>query len=456
VPAIDIELERVCRLDRLSRWFFWILWASIVLVAAAFYCQKAADNRSAFVRWRPQVLQFWGGTNVYGDKMNFPNPPIMPITLYPLMVLPTVAGAMCWFAIKAALTTAALMMCLEIVQSPDRLLPPMFRSLILLLSLRPILGDLHHGNINLLILFLIVAMFYAWRSGYDVVAGLLLALAASYKVTPALFFIYFAYKRSWRTVGWGAVGLVLFLLVVPSVIIGPAFNWECLTTWCQRMVKPFVLKHASSSQESNQSLFGVLTRLLTDMMPGNGRYQVHHDLNLASLPPLWVNYLIKVIALVFLGLLAFLCRTPTGNRRDPRLVGEAALVVLTMLFVSERSWKHHFVTILIPYCFLVAEFFSSQIGPRSRALIVGAWAVSFSLMALASPDLYFWSADGQEHEIAQGYGAFLWAGVLLYATVAWRVWARRSGTPSAHAFSGFGPPIPRSHLSASPESVVTT
>ena len=29
--------------------------------------------------------------NIY-DKMLFPNPPIMPITLYPLMVLPTVAG----------------------------------------------------------------------------------------------------------------------------------------------------------------------------------------------------------------------------------------------------------------------------------------------------------------------------------------------------------------------------
>ena len=50
-----------------------------------------------------------GGVNIY-DKMIFPNPPIMPITLYPLMVLPTVAGAMCWFAIKVALTTAVLIM----------------------------------------------------------------------------------------------------------------------------------------------------------------------------------------------------------------------------------------------------------------------------------------------------------------------------------------------------------
>ena len=146
MPAIDIEPDGLRRLDRLSRWFFWILWASIVLIAAAFYYEKASDHRSAFVRWRPQVLEFWAGSNIYGDKMNFPTPPIMPITLYPLMVLPTVTGAMCWFAIKVALTTAALMMCLEIVQSPGRLLPPMFRSLILLLSLRPILGDFHHGN----------------------------------------------------------------------------------------------------------------------------------------------------------------------------------------------------------------------------------------------------------------------------------------------------------------------
>ena len=49
------------------------------------------------------------------------------------------------------------------------------------------------------------------------------------------------------------------------------------------------------------------------------------------------------------GLLAFLCRTKTTDRRDPRLLGESALVVLTMLFLSERSWKHHYVTLLLPY-----------------------------------------------------------------------------------------------------------
>ena len=96
----------------------------------------------------------------------------------------------------------------------------MFRSLVLLLSLRPILGDLHHGNNNLLILFLIVSMLYAWRRGYDIGAGLLLALATTYKVTPALFFVYFAYKRSWRTVFWGLLGMGIFLIIVPGLVIG--------------------------------------------------------------------------------------------------------------------------------------------------------------------------------------------------------------------------------------------
>jgi hypothetical protein len=447
VPAIDSGLADLRR-DQLSRTFFWFLWSTIILVAAAFYYEKAAEDRSAFVRWRPQVRQFWDGVNIY-DKMIFPTPPMMPITLYPLMVLPTVTGAMCWFAIKAALTTAALVMCFQFVQPPGRVFPPLFRSLVLLLSLRPILGDLHHGNNNLLILFLIVAMLSAWRRGYDLGAGLLLGLAATYKVTPALFFLYFAYKRSWRTVLWGLLGLGIFLLIVPSLVLGPRFNGECLGMWFHRMVTPYLVEGATSFQEENQSLPGVFSRMLIEMTPSQGRYWVHHHLNLASLPPWVVRSLIKAIIAGLVGLLALLCRTRTADRKDPRLLGEFALVVLTMLFVSERSWKHHYVTVLLPITYLVSEFFSPRVGPRGRAWIVLAWALSFGLMASTSTDIGGWFHEGQGHEIAQGYGLFLWAGVVLYATVAWRVWARRGESPPGPDAGGPGgdrPPPASSQL----------
>jgi hypothetical protein len=458
VPAIDTVSSELHRVDRLSRRTFWILWASIVVVAAVFYFEKAADQRSAFVRWRPQVLQFWQGVNIY-DQMIFPNPPIMPITLYPLMVLPTLAGAMCWFAIKVGLVSVALIMLFEMVQRPEGAFPPMFRSLVLLLSLRPILGDLHHGNNNILIMFLVVSMLYAWRKGMDTSAGLLLGLAAAAKVTPALFFVYFAYKRSWRTVGWGVLGLGIFLLIIPSMVIGPEFNGECLGMWFNRMVSPYILKGATSNQEVNQSLVAVLSRLLTDLTPGQGRYVVHGVWNFAALPPTIVAYLIKGIILALLGLLAFLCRTKTSDRRDPRLLGEFALVVLTMLFVSERSWKHHYVTILLPNIYLVSEFFSPKNGPRQRTIIAGAWSLAFCLMAATSTDIGGLVAEGRGHEIAQGYGTFMWAGVVLYATVAWRVWARRSESflmpPSTHGSNQSLSAIPSAHIRDRSRSVTT-
>jgi alpha-1,2-mannosyltransferase len=224
------------------------------------------------------------------------------------------------------------------------------------------------------------------------------------------------------------------------------------------MVTPFVVKGASSPQAVNQSLFGVFSRLFTELTPGKGPYDVHLDLNVASWPPWLVNYLIKAVALGLVGLLALFCRTKTTDRRDPRLLGEVALVVLTMLFVSERSWKHHYVTVLLPYSYLVSEFFSSRVGPRSRSVLVGSWALSFVLMAAASPDLGGLFAEGQGHEIAQGYGSFLWAGVVLYAMVAWRVWARRREVPPPADSLDPGSPIPRSHFTAlrAPRPSVTT
>ena len=166
-----------------------------------------------------------------------------------------------------------------------------------------------------------------------------------------------------------------------------------------------------------------------------------------------VGYLIKGVAVGLLGLLAFLCRTKTTDRRDPRLLGEIALVVLTMLFVSERSWKHHYVTVLLPYTYLVCEFFSIAAGPATGGLLlVGSWALSFSLMAATSTDLGGLFAEGQGHEIAQGYGSFLWAGVVLYAMVGWRVWARAERISLPALPGDPGSPIPRSHFATTAAS----
>jgi hypothetical protein len=240
----------------------------------------------------------------------------------------------------------------------------------------------------------------------------------------------------------------IFMLLIPSMVVGTRFNGECLGMWWQRMITPYVVEGATSPQDVNQSAVGVLSRMLTELTPGHGPYQPHHDLNLASWPPWVVRYLIRAVVAGLLGLLALLCTTKTRDRRDPRLLGEFALVVLTMLFASERSWKHHYVTVLLPITYLAYEYFSMRVGRRGRRVILAAWALSFGLMASTSTEIGGWVADGQGHEIAQGYGLFMWAGVVLYATVAWRVWLRRQESPLDPKSAVTSPSIPRSHMAA--------
>ena len=395
------------------------------------------------------------GTNIY-DKYFFPNPPLMPLSLYPFMVLPAVTGAVVWFGLKVGLTAISAWLLLRMVKTPEvsaqaevaswlrntkhliiraiktsTLLPPCevpswpipswVQATIIILSFRPILSDLHHGNNNLLILFLVVATLVAWRKGYDVLAGLILALSVTYKVTPGLFLVYFAYKRSWRAVGATFLGLGIFLLIVPSIFLGPEFNGQCLGMWWHRILSPYVTGDVSSPQEINQSMIGVIVRLFTQQT-GEDRYSVQFQhLNLLSLRPKWVVLGLKAASVALVGLLAWLCRTKTTKRDDPRLLGEFALIVLVMLFASERSWKHHFVTLLLPFTYLGFRAFDPRLSKNAR---IGIWTALLSagiLMASTSSEFggLFFHREG--HKLAQFYGMFFWAGVILFIATAWRV-----------------------------------
>ncbi len=408
-------------LDSRRRRAVWTVWIVGMMIAAIFYAEKAADSRSAFIRWRHQVHELWQGKNIWDDYL-FPNPPIMPLTLSPLMALPPVVGAVCWFALKVAMTAVAIQLCFRMAEGTGRKFPWWGEGFVLLLSVRPILSDLLHGNINLLILFCIVVTLEAWRRGYDVLAGLALAAAISYKVTPALFVPYFFYKRSYRTVFATMLGMGLFLLVVPSLVLGIDFNWQCLTMWYHRILRPYVTSNVVGQLEINQSMVGVMMRLLTE--GPDGRYGPQFDSNLVSWNPQEVARVIKIISVGLVGLLAWLCRTRTDRRLDPRLLGEFSLVVLTMLFVSERSWKNHYVTLLLPYVYLVYRVCVAKRFSRLRLSLLGSLLLSAILMATTS-EAFGGQVVEQGHKIALGYGLFFWSGVVLYIATAWRVFVER-------------------------------
>jgi hypothetical protein len=262
-----------------------------------------------------------------------------------------------------------------------------------------------------------------------VLAGVILGLAITYKVTPGLFLAYYLYKRSWKTVFATFASIGLFLLVVPSLFIGFRFNWVCLTTWFKRILSPYVNSGEVGIQEINQSMIGTITRLFTEEKE-TGRYTVAlKGLNLANVDRGVLVYLLKGLSVLFVGLLAWFCRTKTTRRDDPRLLGEFALIVLVMLFVSERSWKHHFVTLMIPFTYLGIRAFSFEIKRWERAVLWSALLGSALLMGSTSSEIGGLFLHGNGHKVAQFYGMFFWAGLLLFIATAWRVRKERDGSP---------------------------
>jgi len=387
----------------LAALFLVFVAVSVQYSAKVLTPRKDGHTQSAILRWSPQIQAMEGGENIH-EKYNYPNPPVMAQMLWPLSELAEaspLAAALTWFYLKVAMAVVCMIWAFRLVETPDRPFPAWAKALTVVLSIRPILGDLTHGNINIFILFLVMASLYAFSRGKDLLSGLLLALAIACKVTPALFIVYFLWKRGWRVLAGCAVGLALFFLVVPSlgyavqkgsVVEGTKQNWAALTAWYEGMIVPYVVRGEVTPEKENQSLPGVLTRLLTHAPSFSGWVDgVYTPLayhNVADLEPQTVKRIVQACQLLFLLLMVLVCRAPiksadvpaNGVRRGWRLAAEYSLILVAMLLFSERTWKHHCVTLLLPFavlCYGLAPWFPA--GKRRAAAIAAAVAALLML-----------------------------------------------------------------------------
>jgi hypothetical protein len=80
-----------------------------------------------------------------------------------------------------------------------------------------------------------------------------------------------------------------------------------------------------------------------------------------------------------------------------------------MLLFSERTWKQHCVTLILPFAVLTYYLATSRMTPRLRAYLVATLALVALLMATTSTGLLVWSAA----KAAQVYGAYVWCYLLL-------------------------------------------
>src|SRR5262249_52195498 len=143
---------------------------------------------------------------------------------------------------------------------------------------------------------------------------------------------------------------------------------------------PYLQDFQVDSEQVNQSLPGLIVRLMTPSLaikPDDGTAPIL--VNALSLSPQSTQIILQSTTMLTLLALALICRAPLANRYDPRLIHEACLTLIAMLLLSERSWKHHFVTLTPTYVVLTTtiwELTRTQ-GRRREAWLLGS-LIAFS------------------------------------------------------------------------------
>lgn len=85
--------------------------------------------------------------------------------------------------------------------------------------------NLYMGQINIIVLLLIVSSLYAWRRGRDLLSGVLLALAMLIKMSPAILVLFFLLSHRPRIV-WAAAAASVVLFILSALTFG-------LAPWCE-------------------------------------------------------------------------------------------------------------------------------------------------------------------------------------------------------------------------------
>ncbi len=354
--------------------------------------------------------------NPYGFGHWFPTPTFVLMCLVPLWKMGVVAAASVWAGLKIAGIAGVLWLLLRSIGPAGSVVPSGVLAMTLAFSLRALVSDLQHANVNIFVFVWLGLTWWAYVHRRDGWAGIFLALAIVTKVTPALALIYFAYKRAWRVCIFTAIGLVILVLIVPGAYIGFAKNVDLMGDWFNMLVRPFALEGWAELSIPNQSLWGVVMRVLSNagVLPIEHMSMIQAERTgqeSMARPATAAGRLLRpLISLSVVAVLGWACRRRLTDRRDVRHALEFGLILLAMMLLSERTWKHHATT--LPLVYLAIWFALTHLpwGKLWRGIFVGMLGAQWFMLVASSEGLF---GDHLADQMLDG-GIFCW-GLMLAA-----------------------------------------
>jgi len=435
-PAIYLAVRPVLQVFKdagFTRWRHLLVW--FALLASLAVGVTIHDARSGTVRGDLTIysleasrVMYAGGDPYARDEVgrNYKYLPLNAAVLGPLtwVSVPTAQGI--WMALNVGL----LILCYHNHQMMVRrvLRIPWWVWLIALaLTLRFTYANLKMGQWNMSVYALMfTGIVLARRRPF--LGGGMIGLAAALKYMPAFLLLYYAAVRDWRTF-WGLLlGILFWVFVLPTLLLGSARHAELLQGFMNKSTSSIEYMTDTSTvvgESLHSTLFGYLTPApRTNVDPDR-------PFNLLNVDPSISRPLVK--ALMVLLLAATVVFTwwlgRAGIHRSA--VGSILLVGLwfmVFLCITPSGRREHLLTMFTPALglALVVAMHSTPVHLRRMAII--SLACSFFFMILASKIV-----GGTTYNVtAQVYGAYTFSFVsLMVGCVVWLVAFQRRALPLA-------------------------
>lgn len=370
-----------------------------------------------FDRWMLLTRQFIDGHADYVDDL-LPTPPISLLFLAPFSLLSRPNAQFVWVCAKLPLAWFFLTCTLRIVTRAGVRLTSSAMALILACWWLPVVIDMQEGQVNLLVMLPVVAGLYLVqeeRPSSDIAAGVLIGLAAAIKITPLVFALYFGWKRRWIVPAATLLSVLACTLVVPAIAFGWDQNVRWLGQWGQIMIVPYVTRGAVLYPMS-QSFGSFVLRLLTPLAIFESVERdvpYGHFMNIMTVSETAVGRVTFTVMVTAAMAGLVWTRRRLGTFRCERYLMEIGGVTAFMLWFSERTWVHHYVSFLITLCAAGAALSDPEQPASTRRSVRRALLVFAGVTLLASDAGHLFGPHGDEWALA--LGVFLWPSVLVTA-----------------------------------------
>ncbi len=273
-------------------------------------------------------------------------PPAFAVTLIPLTWVSNDLAVRIWLVLIQAAIAASLLIVYAVIGRPQR--GELLCLAAVLTTFFPLASSVLTGTMNSLLLLLLTGAWAYWQRRKDVLSGVLVGVAAVFKLFPLALLPYLAWRRHWKLLA--AVGVTgLFGLVLGLLVTSVDHN-----LYYFRDMLPHLA--AGTGYRENQSLAGFTARICQPSTAdaGGGAGWCGRALD-------WPLVLLLLFVVI------------RATSRPTRSGLEFALAVSTLPLISSVTWSFHLVVLILPIALLIRQAFTAVMSRRAGRFLLAAW-----------------------------------------------------------------------------------